>query len=84
MMSCREVVELANDHLDQRLSVGQRIAFRMHLAMCRHCRRYLRQLRATLRALTELRQTDPPISADDEAKLIAMFRKHVGPGRRED
>ncbi len=79
MMSCREVIVLANDHLDHRLSMGQRIGLRMHLAMCQHCRRYLRQLRATLRALTQVRQTEPPIAADDEAKLVELFRNRAGP-----
>ncbi len=46
MMSCREVGELvAGDGLEG-AGWGQRLRVRLHLLMCRHCRRYARQLRA--------------------------------------
>lgn len=58
MLSCREVTDKASDYLDDALPLGQRMALRMHLAMCRHCRRYLRQLRATVAALGSLDGAD--------------------------
>ncbi len=46
MMSCREAAELvASDGLEG-AGWGRRIGVRLHLLMCRHCRRYARQLRA--------------------------------------
>jgi anti-sigma factor RsiW len=58
MLSCREVTDKASDYLDDALPPGQRMALRMHLVMCRHCRRYLRQLRATVAALGRLDGAD--------------------------
>ncbi len=46
MLSCKEVARvLASDALDQ-YTWGHRLALRVHLLMCRHCRLYARQLRA--------------------------------------
>lgn len=51
MLKCREVVDNADQLLDGVISRRQRFALKMHLLMCRHCRRYVRQLRALLRAV---------------------------------
>ncbi len=46
MLRCKETARiLASDLLDD-LTWGRRLALRVHLLMCRHCRRYARQLRA--------------------------------------
>ncbi len=46
MMICREAAELvASDGLEG-AGWGRRLGVRLHLLMCRHCRRYARQLRA--------------------------------------
>ncbi len=50
MLRCREVVRLvASDELAD-TGRARRLAVRMHLAMCRHCRRYARQIREIGRA----------------------------------
>ncbi len=51
MLKCREVVDTADQLLDGNISRRQRFAIKMHLVMCRHCRRYVRQLRALLSAI---------------------------------
>ena len=43
--SCREAVRLQSLALDGRLTLGQRFGLRMHLLLCKWCRRYGRQLR---------------------------------------
>jgi predicted anti-sigma-YlaC factor YlaD len=48
-MSCQEVTELLADYLDGQLPLRQRIVFRLHLLMCRDCRRYLGSYAATIR-----------------------------------
>lgn len=44
MLSCRDFVNNADQLLDRDLRVSTRIALRTHLLLCRHCRRYLKQL----------------------------------------
>ncbi|QBQ55277.1 zf-HC2 domain-containing protein [Nitrosococcus wardiae] len=46
MLSCREVTEKASDYLENTPPYRQRLGIRLHLLLCHHCRRYLRQLRA--------------------------------------
>lgn len=61
MLNCREITDRASDYLDGDLSRGQRMGVHMHLLMCRHCRRLVRQL-------SRLRQTlarrPPPVSEE--------------------
>ncbi len=72
MLTCKEVTELVTDYLEGRLSFGQRVAFHMHLGMCRHCRAYLRQMKVTIRTLGRLPEEPIPAVVRDE--LLARFR----------
>lgn len=60
MLSCKELVRetTAAPSLED-LKRQQRWAIRLHTLMCRHCRRYLRQLTALLKLMPRLhRQAD--------------------------
>ena len=46
MFSCREVHEHASMGTYDELGMMARIKFRMHLVLCVHCARYVRQLKA--------------------------------------
>ena len=72
MLTCREITELVTDHLEGRLSLLQRLRFQLHLGMCRHCRAYLRQMKATIRALDRLAVEPVPPELTDE--LLSRFR----------
>lgn len=41
----RALTELVTDYLEGRLALRDRLRFRMHLATCRHCRAYIKQVR---------------------------------------
>lgn len=58
--SCRDVAEHASDHLEGALPWPARARLMVHLAMCRHCRRLVRQLRAVTGALGLLAEPDAP------------------------
>ena len=52
MLKCQHVEQRADALIDgERLPITERLALRTHLMICRHCRRYLRQLRALVRTL---------------------------------
>lgn len=38
MLSCRETTRLLSQGEDRRLAFGERVALRVHLAICRGCR----------------------------------------------
>src|SRR5271167_2120744 len=42
--SCREATRLQSEGLDRRLSLRQRLGLRIHLLLCKWCRRYGRQI----------------------------------------
>ena len=44
MMTCKEVSTLVSTEQVHEAPLAQRIGVRLHLMMCRHCRRFRRQL----------------------------------------
>ncbi len=71
MLSCREITELVTDYAEGALGLGDRLRFQLHLGLCRHCRTYVRQLRATARALGRLPEPELPPALRDE--LLRRF-----------
>ena len=44
ILSCREVTRLVSEGLDRRLGFGERVALRLHFAICRRCTNFNRQM----------------------------------------
>lgn len=72
MLTCQEITELIDDFIDGRLSYWEAAKFQMHVGMCKNCREYLSQLKATRQALGSL--PEPEIPAEVEGELLARFR----------
>ncbi|MBW7471894.1 anti-sigma factor family protein [Marinobacter sp. F4218] len=47
MLMCRELAGIASDYIDGELSAGRNLSVKMHLMMCRHCRSFIGNLRAS-------------------------------------
>lgn len=73
MLNCREVTQQADRYLEGDLSRRQRFAMRLHLMLCSHCRRYVRQMRALLEAIPSIHQK----ATDREVEEI-MAHLHAG------
>ena len=71
MLTCRQVTEICTQYLEGQLSFGRRMRFRLHIGMCRHCRAYLRQMKATVRCLGRL--VDEPLPPGVRDELIERF-----------
>ncbi len=54
MLKCVEIVALSSDYLDGQLRFTDGLSVRAHLAMCHNCRRFVQQMRLTLRVLQQL------------------------------
>ena len=68
MLKCKDVVEKADALVDgSPLSWRERLALRMHLLMCHHCRRYVHQLRELV---TSLRSAPPPAASEDQVRKV--------------
>jgi anti-sigma factor RsiW len=79
MISCRDVTELVTEYAEGRMSFLDRLRFHVHLGMCRHCRRYVRQMKATAKALGKLPPPELPAELRDE--LLRRFDGWKGEGR---
>jgi anti-sigma factor RsiW len=71
-LSCKELVELVTEYLENSLPLGEKAQFEAHLAVCPGCRTYLEQLRQTVRAVGHL--TEDSLDPTTRDKLLALFR----------
>jgi anti-sigma factor ChrR (cupin superfamily) len=71
MLTCKEITDLVTEYAEGGLSFMDRIRFQMHIGMCRNCRRYVRQVKATVGALGLLPQPEVPPELEDE--LLQRF-----------
>ncbi len=72
MLTCKELTALVTDYLEGRQSFLERMRFELHLGMCRHCRAYLRQMRATIETLGSL--SEESIPPEMSKQLLDRFR----------
>jgi predicted anti-sigma-YlaC factor YlaD len=68
-LDCRDVGRNASAYLDGDLRGWARMAMRLHLFMCVHCRRHLHQIRLAKGAI-RLRFTDASTRPDDTDDLV--------------
>lgn len=73
MLTCREIAQSASDYLDCNVSWPRRMQMRLHLAMCRHCKRYVDQLALTI-ASVQASKPDP-VDAATTDRIVAAIRE---------
>jgi anti-sigma factor RsiW len=71
-MSCRELVELVTDYLEDALDPVTRQRFEQHLQVCDGCVAYVDQMRTTVRLLGEV--PEESLSPEVRDRLLAAFR----------
>ena len=81
MLSCREATRLSSDRLDTPLSPLQRWPLALHLALCRHCRRFdhdLRRLHSCVRN-AEGGQVFLTLPSRHKAAILERLEREVHP-----
>lgn len=81
MLRCREVVDLVATERWRDAPLRQRLALAMHLAMCRHCRAYVKYLR-WMRAVARRIYGAPDVDSERAQRLIAAVRGEADRPRR--
>jgi len=71
-LSCKELVELVTEYLENSLPFGEKAQFEAHLAVCPGCRIYLEQMRQTVHAVGHL--TGESLDPTTRDRLLALFR----------
>ena len=59
LLSCKETTRLVSQGLDRDLAFGERVALRVHLAICIGCRRTRRQMVFLRRAMRHMAEPEP-------------------------
>ena len=77
MLSCKQIARQASEHIDQQLNWQQRLAFRLHLFICRNCRRYVNQLRTSIGSLKLVRAHPKPVLSEQQQQLAEQLRQQV-------
>jgi len=68
MLNCKTLAQHhASDYLDQQLPIRQHLGVRVHLMLCKNCRRFIDQLRLVRNVLRHR----PPALAETEVETIA-------------
>lgn len=68
MINCKQVADDASNYIDGHLPVTKRLAISLHLFICSHCRRYLKQLQSTTAAVAAFK---PREKTSSDAQSIA-------------
>jgi anti-sigma factor RsiW len=71
MLTCKQIAELATEYAEGRLGLADRLRFQLHIGLCANCRTWVRQLKATARALGRL--PAPEVPPELEAELLRRF-----------
>ena len=71
-LTCQELGEIVSDYMEGALPEAERERFDAHLAECEGCRRYLDQMRTTIRVVRTLTEDDLDPGAKDQ--LLQLFR----------
>ena len=73
MITCQELTELVTDYVEKNMSLVDRMRFQMHVGMCKSCRAYLKQMRATVDVLGSM-PLDTNIPTDVKSELLSRFQ----------
>jgi anti-sigma factor RsiW len=73
MPTCQQLTELVTDYLEGRMSDEERMQFEQHIALCRHCRGYFKQMRTIVDTLG--RMPAEPVPDDVMDHLVEQFRE---------
>ena len=71
MLTCKQIAELATAYAEGQLGRLDRVRFQLHLGLCAGCRAYVRQVKATARALGKL--PAPELPRELEVELLRRF-----------
>ena len=75
-LTCRELVEVITEYLEETLPEIDRSRFEAHLAECPGCTIYLEQMRTTIRLSGRL--TEDSLGSRARTELLETFRSWKG------
>lgn len=67
MTPCREVTRLVSQGLDRKLGFGERVALRIHFAICEGCSNFDRQMKLLREAVRQLGEAEEARRPDSQS-----------------
>jgi len=86
MLMCRDLAEIASDYIDGELNGRKNLSVKMHLMMCKDCRTFIGNLRASsnlLSAHSSGRADEEFLRRIDERVAKALEDRKSGKGNNE-
>lgn len=78
MLTCKQLTQqLSSDYVDRHLTPLQNMNVGLHLLMCGHCRRFIRQLRIVKKLLLRSDETLLEANADVLAEQLINIRSET-------
>ena len=74
MLKCKDIAEHTSHYLDPALPWRKKVACYLHLAICHHCRRFVRQFRLTVLLARRLPRLQA--SEEDVTKIMNHLRRN--------
>ncbi|MEW6753512.1 MAG: hypothetical protein AB1505_21390 [Candidatus Latescibacterota bacterium] len=78
MLRCSEVVQLVASEEYAELGWRRRLLVKLHLAMCQHCRRYVRHIRLLGRIAREVWALGKPEEEEAVRRIQRTVARHLG------
>lgn len=82
MLTCKQASQFISQSLDRPLTLRERLALKLHLFICKYCKRFSQQLvsmRVALEAMTKMAENDNSIEMPEESKkrIAENVKKHL-------
>lgn len=81
VVTCKDTTELASRAMDERLPLPERMAMRLHLAICENCARFAQQLhemRRQFRVETADKDDAPGLPHEARQRIANELQKKLG------
>jgi len=79
MYSCKKIADKASDYTEGQLKWHERVAYRFHLLMCKHCRRFVKQFGVMIGSLSKFKwQDDTQLNEKIIKKINSKHQHHQG------
>jgi predicted anti-sigma-YlaC factor YlaD len=72
-LTCREVVELVTDYLEESLALEEQMQFEEHVADCPGCTAYIAQVQQSIGMLRRL--SNEPVFPETKEELLRVFQE---------
>ena len=74
MLSCKDASQIISQLLERKLTTGERFNLKLHLLICKYCKRFSQQLHSLSVAL---KLTTSAIENDDTIKMPSETKKRL-------